>query len=282
MMSKLQCFGIIGGDQRQLYCGRSMEEDGYSVNYCGFSKKPDGFHLTERDMLSVIRQSDALLLPLPCTRDGMTIHAPLSEQALLIDELSEVFGQKPVFCGMKKLLPFTSSLLYDYSEREEFAVENAVPTSEGAIECAMHHYEGTIQGSRCLVIGYGRIGRILSSMLRGLGADVTVSARSLRDRAYIRSCGMKEISSAALCGQYVLIFNTVPVMLLHAQVLAKIAAHALVIDLASLPGGVDFEAARRLSIPAIHALSLPGKVAPKASGIIIKNAVYNIIREEGL
>ena len=119
-------------------------------------------------------------------------------------------------------------------------------------------------------------------MLKGLGADVTVSARNRRDRAFIRANGMEAIPSDALTGQYDLIFNTVPCRLLSAQVLAGIAAHALIIDLASEPGGVDREAAERLSIPVIHALSLPGKVAPKASGKIIKNAVYHIIREEGL
>lgn len=281
-MSKLQSFGIIGGDQRQLYCGRSMAEDGFSVICCGFSKECEKFGLPCGDIPSVIRQSDALILPLPCTRDGLTIHAPLSEQVLFLDSLREAFGQMPVFCGMKKQLPFTSSQLYDYSEREEFAVENAVPTGEGAIECAMKAYEGTIHGSRCLVTGYGRIGRVLSQMLKGLGADVTVSARNLRDIAYIRACGMKAISSDALTGQYDLIFNTVPAPLLTARVLAVIASHALVIDLASAPGGVDFEGAKRLSVRTIHALSLPGKVAPKTSGIIIKNAVYNIIREEDL
>ena len=71
-------------------------------------------------------------------------------------------------------------------------------------------------------------------------------------------------------------------MILNAHILAKTALNALVIDLASMPGGVDFSAAKRLNIKTVHALSLPGKVAPKSSGIIIKNAVYNIIREENL
>ncbi len=280
-MSKIQNFGIIGGDKRQLYCGRSMEEDGYRVAYCGFSKE-EGFPIHHDAVMTVLEQSDAVLLPLPCTRDGLTVNAPRSEQVVLLEELFDIFGKIPVFCGMKKQLPFRAEMLYDYAEREEFAVENAVATAEGAIECAMHHYEGTLHHAACLVTGYGRIGRILSSMLRGLGSDVTVSARSLKDQAAIRSCGMKAISSEQLTGHYDLIFNTVPSLILHAQALAKIAADALVIDLASAPGGVDFEAAERLSIPTVHALSLPGKVAPKTSGIIIKNAVYNIIREEGL
>ena len=71
-------------------------------------------------------------------------------------------------------------------------------------------------------------------------------------------------------------------MVFDAHTLARTAVNALVIDLASAPGGVDYEAAKRLSIKAVHALSLPGKAAPKSAGIIIKNAVYNMIREEKL
>lgn len=54
----------------------------------------------------------------------------------------------------------------------------------------------------------------------------------------------------------------------------------MVIDLASAPGGVDFEAASRRGIKSIQALSIPGKVAPKTAGSIIKSTIYDIINEE--
>ena len=44
-------------------------------------------------------------------------------------------------------------------------------------------------GSRVLVIGYGRVGRLLAHRLKGLGARVTVSARSFRDLAWIEAYG---------------------------------------------------------------------------------------------
>ena len=90
------------------------------------------------------------------------------------------------------------------------------------------------------------------------------------------------MNTGDLHGKFDIIFNTVPHIIFNARILARTAQNALVIDLASMPGGVDFKAAERLNIKAVHALSLPGKVAPKTSGIIIKNAVYNIIREENL
>ena len=91
---------------------------------------------------------------------------------------------------------------------------------------------------------------------------------------------MKSISSLSLGSEYDLIFNTVPAQLFDALTLAKIASEAIVIDLASLPGGVDDKAAERMNIKVLHALSLPGKAAPKTAGIIIKNAVYNMLKED--
>ena len=282
-MFNIKSFGIIGGDKRQLYCARSIAEDGYSVSICGFEKRDSFNELLELELDQIIEKSDAIILPLPCSRDGKNINAPFSDCGIIIDDKTErLIGNKPVFCGMKNKLPFQCGQVYDYSNREEFAVENAVPTSEGAIEIAMHEYDGTINSSQCLVAGYGRIGRVLADMLAGIGARVTVSARSLKDMAFIRSRGFNAISSQALCGRYDIIFNTVPHMLFDSYTLAKIASGALVVDLASSPGGVDFEAAERLGIKVVHALSLPGKAAPKTSGMIIKNAVYNIIREEQL
>ena len=143
-------------------------------------------------------------------------------------------------------------------------------------------YDGTVNNSKCLVAGYGRIGRVLSDILSGLGADVTVSARNLRDIEFIKARGFHAVFTNNLTGKYDIIFNTIPCMIFDSHTLAKVASNALVIDLASMPGGVDFNSAERLGIKAVHALSLPGKVAPKTSGIIIKNAVYNIIREEKL
>ena len=285
-MFHLNRFGILGGDKRQLYCGKSIADDGYSVLFSGFDRFDDSEHLIgdrHTDAATLIRQCDALLLPLPCTRDGVTLHAPFSSEILSVDRLLPALGDTPVFCGMADKLPFSGDLIFDYSKREEFAVENAVPTSEGAIAIAMQEAPFTVHGSRCLITGFGRIGRVLSRMLYGLGAKVTVSARSLRDIAFIRASGMNALSSERLQGEYDFIFNTVPFRLLDAPTLARITtSDTIVIDLASLPGGVDDEGAGRLSLRVIHALSLPGKAAPKTAGIIIKNAVYHIIREEQL
>ena len=84
-----------------------------------------------------------------------------------------------------------------------------------------------------------------------------------------------------LCG-YDLVVNTVPARVLSEKELRDLKPGCLVIDLASKPGGVDFEAATRLGVRAIWALSLPGKVAPVSAGRAIKNTIYNMLSELGV
>lgn len=160
---------------------------------------------------------------------------------------------------------------------------NAPPTAEGAIQLALENLPITLHASRVLVIGYGRIGKILADRLRGLGAFVSVAARRYEQLAWAEVDGhaAQRLGDIAgwLCG-YDLVLNTVPARVLTAELLADLKSGCLVIDVASKPGGVDLEAARRLGVPVIWALSLPGKVAPVTAGRAIQQTVYHILREE--
>lgn len=162
---------------------------------------------------------------------------------------------------------------------------NAVPTVEGAIQIAMEELSVTLHGARALVVGYGRLGKLLAHRLAGLGARVSVAARRYADLAWIEAFGYGVEHTGQLkgwlCG-YDLIINTVPARVLDEDALADLRPGCLVVDLASRPGGVDFDAAARLGIRAIWALSLPGKVAPVTAGRSIKNVIYNILHELGV
>lgn len=285
-MFGINSFGIVGGDKRQLYCAKSIADDGFNTVVTGFdTDKAMGLKICGLEECTA--HSDAFILPLPVTDKNGNITTQLFSGIIAADrKTAALFEDKPIFCGMSSRLRqcegFEHLRIYDYGIREEFAVNNAVPTAEGALEIAMREYEGTICHAHCLVAGYGRIGKILSKMLLGLGADVTVSARKLSDLAYIEASGMKAIETEHLSGHFDVIFNTVPSLIFDAHILAKAASKAIVIDLASYPGGVDFDAAKRMNIRTFWALSLPGKSAPMTAGKIIKNAVYNIAREERL
>ena len=119
-------------------------------------------------------------------------------------------------------------------------------------------------------------------MLKALNCDTTASARRYSDLAWIEASGTKAIHTDKIASKietFDVIFNTVPGLVLDENTLSKIKDDSLIIDLASVPGGVDLEAAKTLNKKVIWALSLPGKTAPISAGRIIKDTLVNILTE---
>lgn len=280
-------FGIVGGDKRQLFLAKSISDSCYDVILGGFDKLESTGALQLTDIKTAINKSDVVIFPLPSVRADRSINTPFSAHTVMLDDDDiDALLKKPLFATMsEKLLRAYPKLknaeLYDYSKSDEFAILNALPTAEGAVECAMGNFEGTISGSKCMVVGYGRIGKILAKMLKSLNADVTVCARKKSDFAYISALGYKHKNTEKLKSVhgFDIVFNTVPKMIFDKNLLMNTDRNTLIIDLASLPGGVDFESAHHFNADAIRALSLPGRCAPKTAGEIIKTTVFNIIEE---
>ncbi len=280
-------FAVIGGDERQKAMAESLSNDGYTVYATGFEKTNLPETINKASEEECILNSNYVILPLPFTLDYKTINAPLADKSILLNEnFAKLLVGKKVFCGLKSRFDELGSIwkgldIEDYATREDFAVKNAVPTSEGAVAFAINQYKGTIHGSRCLVAGFGRIGKVLSRILSSMGADVTVSARNRNDKEWIKVSGFKAADSRNLAkeNEFDLIFNTVPYLIFDENTLAKIASKSIVIDLASKPGGVDFDAAKRMKLKTFHVLALPGKCAPYAAGKIIKTTIYNMLEE---
>lgn len=157
---------------------------------------------------------------------------------------------------------------YDYMKDESIAVFNAVATAEGAILEALFHKDTNIHRSNTLVLGYGRCGMVLAQKLKGLSAFVTVCGKSPVELARAEAMGMEILSLDCLAekaGNFEYIYNTIPALVLEEGILAKMQKDALIIDIASGKGGVDYQAAERLDVEALHCLGLPGKYAGKIS-----------------
>lgn len=168
---------VIGGDLRQLTLAKLLKKEGYHIFLYGFDKNIDTGELENDEDVDYALSSDIIILPVPVTFDGENINAPYSKKELSIDEfLDGISPSALVFGGqikpdIAKALDDKSIKYYDYLNREELAIRNSIPTAEGAIKIAIEETPITIHGSKCLVLGYGRIGKILSKMLAGLGAD---------------------------------------------------------------------------------------------------------------
>ena len=271
---------VIGGDKRQLFAADAFIRKGFSVLAAGFDSLSSFGSIRLCSVGEALGGAYILLLPITGIIDGK-IKCCFSDEDIVVDEgFRRALAGKLVFMGRAASLSGVRA--HDLLGREDFSVANALATAEGAVETAMREFEGTISGSRCLVIGYGRIGSALSRILRALCADVTVCTRSCAKRAEIISDGNTPADTSELesLSGFDIVFNTADALVITAEVLEKSDSDVLIIDLASLPGGVDFARAESLGFTVVHALGLPGKCSPRAAGKILSDTVLNILKEE--
>ena len=147
----------------------------------------------------------------------------------------------------------------------------------------MQEIPGIVAHSKMLIMGYGRIGKLLAHKLNGLGAQIWISARKPEDLAWIEAFGYSAVTYNEIddcLHEFDVIFNTVPSLLLDEQRLQKIRKECVIIDLSSNPGGVDFVSAKNLGRNVIWALSLPGKYAPFTAGKMLARTLKIIMDEE--
>lgn len=268
---------IIGGDSRLMHLKTAMENDGFTVKMFDDSTP----------LKSALDASDVVILGLPASRDDKTVDACGLKEPVMIKDLFRMIGSRKLLLAgkmtpsMKAVADVFSVRWVDYFAHEDFEMLNAVPTCEGALQIAMEELPITLHGSNAVVTGYGKIGAILARDLYLLGAKTKVVARRAQSRARANADNLEAFEFSKLpefAKTADVIFNTVPQCVIGRDVLVN-AKNALIIDLASKPGGVDVEAARDLGVPVIWALGLPGKVAPVTAGEIIKKTVYSILNE---
>lgn len=185
-------------------------------------------------------------------------------------------SDKPVFAGNVQ-----GENIYDYTKDECFAIENAYLTAEGALALAIDESDQSLINSSVLITGYGRIAKALQRYLFPFTSNVTICARSSIQRSAAKANGSKVINFETLKDnlQYDFIFNTVPHPVFNDAELKAIRKSALLIDLASFPGGVDKHLARVRGIRLIEARGLPAKYSPKSAGEAVARAVDKINKE---
>ena len=153
---------------------------------------------------------------------------------------------------------------------------------EQPVDLLMQLRQRTIWESEFLVLGYGRIGRAVAQRLQALGGQVTIAARAPEQRAAARCAGLHAAPLTALeqlLPHFDAVINTIPAPVLGAAQLRCLPRGALILDLASRPGGTDFAAARELGLRAEHALSLPARCAPETAGALVAHTVEVILQE---
>lgn len=233
-------------------------------------------------LCALIRAAQTILLPTPAFREDAYVFGmphPLTMQELFasMSPGARLLGGR-LTAQAKAMAACAGVRVIDYMTLEEVQLRNAIPSAEGAISLCMQQLDGTIDGTRVLIIGYGRIGRVLAQRLRAWGAEVYVAARKEIDQVRIRCDGFEPIrlvegGSWEIPGEYDVIFNTVPAHVIGEAALRGIREETLLIELASSPGGWSPTDAAALHKRVCYAPGLPAKYAPRTAGYLIAESI---------
>ena len=260
---------VIGGDLRNFFLAKLLSKEKHEVKVYGF-EKIENFRECEtyENMLS---SSEIVVLSIPFTKDKKTINMPLSNRNIRIQELAYHLENKTIFVGnmpedIQEILKEKQNEVIDFMKKEEFAVLNAIPTAEATIEIILKNTNKILQGSHCLILGFGRIGKVLAHKLQGLSVDVTCMVTNEIEKAWAIAYGYQTTTIEKLQNyytkikQYDIIINTIPKIIFKEE-LKEIKKETLVIDLASKPYGIDRKIVEEENINFIEALGLPRKIS---------------------
>ena len=285
--------GVIGGDLRIINLAKMLANDNYKVYTYALEKvdvlDKDKNIIKCSSIKELISKCKIILGPIPLSKNNIEINTPFSNNIIKIEEIIQNIKEKNrtfIAGNIKKEIAESmkdkSIQVIDILEREELTILNAISTAEGAIQIAMEETQKTIHDSKILILGFGRIGKVLAKMLNGIGAKVYCTARKEKDLAWIKAYNYNQINLKNISEnleKYDIIINTIPILILDQEKIKLLKKDCLLIDLASSPGGIDIEFAKQEKIKAIWALALPGKVAPYSSAEYIKQTLYNIFKE---
>lgn len=287
-MNKNLC--VIGGDLRIVKLIEMLAKDEfkvytYSLENVKYLKQYK--NVEQLDNLADLTRFDVIIGGVPFSSNNVQINNPFSDKIINIEDLFKAIKGKPFIAGHIQGNVHQLALKYnikviDVLEREQLAVLNTISTAEGAIQIAMEETSKTIHGSNVLITGFGRVGKMLAKMCYGIGANTYCEARKKEDIAWIKAYGYYPIELNNLTenlNKFDIIFNTIPAIILKEEQLKNIKKECLYVELASPPGGIDVEQAKKMGLKYILAQSLPGKVAPTTSAEFIKETIYNIFEE---
>ena len=275
-------FALIGGDRRTITLARRLLQDGHELKCFALDTAEIPTVCKQRRLQEALAGAQYVILPTPLLKGGK-LNAPFSAVELDLETLVLALPESAgVFAGgvpekLRRLFRAQHLRLIDLLDNEALAVTNAELTAQCALELLLSAIPYRLQTCRVLLLGAGRIGRLLGLKLRNMGAEVTCAARSPVQRAWCSALGLRPVPLTGLAGilwQTDILINTIPAPILDSGELQLLPEGALVLDLASAPGGFRPEDLDLLQLDILPGGGLPGKYAPEAAGNALADAIY--------
>ena len=255
---------IVGGDRRMAWLARLLSQRGRDVAAWGQEPQPG----VAAAGPGALKYAENVVVNCPPRMLGRGLGFREVLDAIPAD--ARVFACGPGHPDVE------DGRVVDLWADEALKVANARLTAEGAVASAMRASSRALGETRCLVVGWGRIGRALTELLVGMGSRVTVASRSEsgRNRAVERGAEAADTEEIAeVLPGHGLVFNTAPALVLDGAALRRADRDAMIIDLASAPYGVDLYAAWSRGLRAWREPGLPGRYCPQSAALAILEAM---------
>ena len=276
-------FAVVGGDERSAILTELLSRDGHNVR--SFALEKARLCCETGCLQGCVYGADCVILPVPAEKSGL-LNCPLSDESMSLSELVSALWPEQTVLGGKLPRDVCAQgqrenlYIKDFMSLPSFTMGNAVITAEGALHCRMDSGKDSLWQSKMLIVGWGRIAKILALRLMALGAKICIAARSEEGLAMAEALGCKAIfleNLAEHVGEFEYIINTVPARVTDEAVLCSAKSDTFLLELASPPGGFDRNFAENIGLRICHAPGLPGKYAPIAAAKLMQQAVYKII-----
>lgn len=271
---------LLISDMRQVYLAEILTKKGTGVRCLDIRNMETADEQLEK-LKKFLTEADRLILPIPVSK--------VPKQEKLNEILNKDLLNDTVVLGgcfseeQREILTRRGIYYLDFMEDTIVTEENAVATAEGAIVELVRHSPYNIEGAKILVAGYGNCGRAIAAKLKALGARVTVLARRREARKQAKQDGFYAIDFAFGPEEAMgaaMIVNTVPAPVITKLIIKELPRDAYILDIASKPGGTDFNYAKENGILAELVLGIPGKYAPKESAYILERAIERFMAKK--
>ncbi|MCW5603040.1 MAG: serine carboxypeptidase [Burkholderiales bacterium] len=266
---------IVGGDRREQEIARQAAATGAQVRAYGFPWPEGGIAgvTPAPDAAAALAGADIALFPIPGIAPDGALFAPSCPARIIPDRamLSGMRAPSHIILGWadKNLKTHGEALGITFHEYEwdvGLMLMRGPAIVEGLLKVMIENTDITIHKSRVCIVGQGTIGFLVTVTCRSRGAYARRRATKCsvrRHAAGAEAHGLEQLDE--LAPRLDMIVSTVPAQVLHRGVLERLPAHALVVDLAAPPGGVDREAAQALGLKFVWARGM-GMRAPVTVG----------------
>lgn len=277
---------VIGGDMRQVYLVERFVQSKRQVCHYALCQKTDKGHCAD-SLEGVCDAAPYIICPIPFSKNG-NIFQSASQQALRIDQLLDhLRPSQSFFAGcipgdFRAAAEKKGVRVFDLMEDTQLSIFNTLATAEGTICEAIKRSPVNLHHSSCAVLGYGKCGSTLVSYLRGMSCHVYAFSDQAEERvrAALIADQAGDLETFGECaGAFDFVFNTIPCLVVDAEILGKMKRSVTIVDIASAPGGVDHAAAEKLGLSSVLCPGLPGKYAPSSSAGAIKEVIDRILKE---